>query len=146
MMAFFLLVVSTIALYLAWRLFMGRIKAFPDLQLVTTVMATLAFSYDRLWELDLHSLPGEDAGLATLLLPGARARGPQSIFRIQGVYSAFHTAAVGRGGLLFSGATAGSTFERNWTRTSVAILIALHFFYFVLAFGLARAVTKLKSI
>jgi hypothetical protein len=27
MMAFFLLVVSTIALYLAWRLFMGRIKA-----------------------------------------------------------------------------------------------------------------------
>ena len=43
MMAFFLLVVSTIALYLAWRLFVGRIKAFPDLQLVTTVMATLTF-------------------------------------------------------------------------------------------------------
>ena len=36
--------------------------------------------------------------------------------------------------------------ERNWTRTSVAILIALHFFYFMLAFGLGAAVTKLKSI
>jgi len=31
--------------------------------------------------------------------------------------------------------------ERNWTRTSVAILIALHFFYFVLAFGLINGLS-----
>lgn len=41
--AFLLVVTSTLALYLAWRLFMGRMRAFPDLQLLTTVMATLSF-------------------------------------------------------------------------------------------------------
>lgn len=40
--AFIYLIVGTIGLYLGWRLFTGRIRAFADLQLLTTVSATLS--------------------------------------------------------------------------------------------------------
>ena len=40
--AFLYLIVATIGLYLGWRLFTGRIRAFADLQLLATVSATLS--------------------------------------------------------------------------------------------------------
>ena len=40
--AFLYLFVGTIGLYLAWRLWTGRIRAFADLQLLATVSATFA--------------------------------------------------------------------------------------------------------
>src|SRR5437660_12574523 len=42
MMAFLYLFVGTIGLYLGWRLLTGRIRAFADLQLLSTVAATLS--------------------------------------------------------------------------------------------------------
>ena len=36
--------------------------------------------------------------------------------------------------------------ERKWSRVTLSVLMALHFFYFMVAFGLGAAVTKLKGI
>jgi cytochrome bd-type quinol oxidase subunit 1 len=145
MMAFFLLVVSIIALYLAWRLFMGRIKVFPDLQLVTTVMATLTFLTIVFgnWIYIPYRAKTPDSPRSYFLehMPEVH-----SVFFEFKEFTALFTLPLSVAAAFILWRYGRHILERNWTRTSVAILIALHFFYFVLAFGLGAAVTKLKSI
>ena len=144
LVAFILLVVSTIGLYLAWRLFMGRIRAFPDLQLLTTVMATLSFITVVLgnWIYIAYRAAKDSPKIYFL----ANMPEVHKIFFEFKEFAALFTLPLSVAAAFILWRYGRQILERDWTRVAVAILIALHFFYFVVAFGLGAAVTKLKAI
>jgi hypothetical protein len=143
--AFLLLVVMTIGLYLAWSLFVGRLKSFSDLQLITTVMATLAFLTVVFgnWIYIGYRANTADSPRSYFL---ANMPDIHKIFFEFKEYVALFTLPLSVAAAFIVWRYGRQVLERNWTRIAVAILIALHFFYFVIAFGLGAAVTKLKSV
>jgi len=145
MFAFLLLVVMTIGLYLAWSLFIGRLKAFSDLQLITTVMATLAFLTILFgnWVYIAYRANTADSPRSYFL---EKMPDVHKIFFEFKEYVALFTLPLSVAAAFIVWRYGRQILERDWTRAAVAILIALHFFYFVLAFGLGAAVTKLRSI
>lgn len=145
LMAFILMVVATIGLYLGWRLFTGRIKAFPDLQLGTTVMATLSFITILLgnWIYIAYRAKVPDSPRSYFL---ATMPEVHKIFFEFKEFTALFTLPLSVAAAFILWRYGKQILERDWTRTAVAILIALYYFYFIIAFGLGAAVTKLKSI
>ena len=145
MFALLLLIVMTIGLYLAWNLFVGRLKAFSDLQLITTVMATLAFLTivfgNWIYIAYRTNTPDSPRSYFLAMMPDVH----KVFFEFKEYVALFPLpVSVAAGFIVWR--YGKQILERDWVRTAVAILIALHFFYFVLAFGLGAAVTKLKSI
>ncbi|HZS32703.1 MAG TPA: hypothetical protein VFC42_04940 [Methylomirabilota bacterium] len=141
MAALFDLAVGTVGLYLAWRLWTGRIRAFADLQLLATAGATMSF---------LAIVFGN-----WLYIYYRDKEGPRSYFKanmpaIHGIFFEFKEFAalytlpltvIAAFILWYYGAR---VLDRKWLRYSVALLLALAFFYLVVAFGLGAAVTKLR--
>jgi hypothetical protein len=139
--AFLYLFVGTIGLYLAWRLLTGRIRAFADLQLLATVSATLSF---------LAILFGN-----WLYISYRAKEGPRTYFKatmpvVHGIFFEFKEfmalftlplTVVAAFVLWYYGV---QVLDRRWMRYTVAIVLALSFFYLVVAFGLGAAVTKLR--
>ncbi|MBI2191376.1 MAG: hypothetical protein HYU36_05275 [Planctomycetes bacterium] len=145
--AFVLLVVATVSLYLAWRLYMGRIQAFPDLQLATTVMATLAFitiTFGNWIYIPYRAkIPDSPRSYFLTNMPEVH----QVFFEFKEFTALFTLPlATAAAFILWRYGRQILADRHARTRTAIAILIALHFFYFVIAFGLGAAVTKLKAI
>jgi len=145
MFAFLLMVVVTIGLYVAWSLFVGRLKAFSDLQLITTVMATLAFLTIVFgnWVYIAYRANTPDSPRSYFL---AKMPDVHKVFFEFKEYVALFTLPLSVAAAYIVWRYGKQILERDWTRTAVAILVALHFFYFVMAFGLGAAVTKLKAV
>ena len=143
--AFLLLVTSTIGLYLAWRLVMGRLQAFPDLQLLTVVSATLSLLtvVSGNWIYIAYRAKTPDAPRAYFL---ANAPEVHQVFFEFKEYAALFTLPLSVAALFIAWHYGREIVARTWTRVALASLMALHFFYFVVAFGLGAAVTKLKGI
>ena len=142
---FLLLVVMTIGLYIGWSLFVGRFQAFPDLQLITTVMATLALLTIVFgnWIYIGYRATTPESPRSYFL---ARMPEVHAVFFEFKEYTALFTLPLSVAAAFTVWRYGRQVLERDWTRTAVAILIALNFFYFVIAFALGAAVTKLKSI
>jgi len=145
MFAFLLMVVVTIGLYVAWSLFVGRLKAFSDLQLITTVMATLAFLTIVFgnWVYIAYRANTPDSPRSYFL---AKMPDVHKVFFEFKEYVALFTLPLSVAAAYIVWRYGKQILERDWIRTAVAILVALHFFYFVMAFGLGAAVTKLKAV
>lgn len=145
LVAFILLVVATVGLYLGWRLFMGRIKAFPDLQLVTAVMAVLSFITIVFgnWIYIAYRAKTPDSPRSYFM---ANMPEIHQIFFEFKEFAALFTLPLAVTAAFILWRYGKQILERNWTRTAVAIMMALYFFYFAIAFGLGAAVAKLKSI
>jgi len=145
LMAFLLLVVSTIALYLAWRLLTGRIKAYPDLQLVTTVMSTLSFLTivfgNWIYIPYRAKAPGSPRSYFLAHMPEVH----QIFFEFK-EFVALFTLPLAVAAAFILWRYGRRVLEGKWLSITVAILIGLHFFYFVVAFVLGAAVTKLKAV
>lgn len=144
MFAFLLMVVVTIGLYVAWSLFVGRLKAFSDLQLIT-VMATLAFLTIVFgnWVYIAYRANTPDSPRSYFL---AKMPDVHKVFFEFKEYVALFTLPLSVAAAYIVWRYGKQILERDWTRTAVAILVALHFFYFVMAFGLGAAFTKLKAV
>ena len=143
--AFLLMVTSTIGLYLAWRLFMGRIQAFPDLQLLTVVSATLSLLtvVSGNWIYIAYRAKTPDAPRAYFL---ANAPEVHQVFFEFKEYAALFTLPLSVAAAFIAWHYGREIVKKTWTRVALASLMTLHFFYFVVAFGLGAAVTKLKGI
>jgi hypothetical protein len=144
LMAILYLFVGTIGLYLGWRLLTGRIQAFADLQLLTTVAATfsfLAICFGN-WLYIYYRAPVPDSPRSYFMktMPAVHRiffefKEFTALFTLPlMVCAAFLLLKYGR-----------QVLERPWLRYTIAVLMGLAFFYLVVAFGLGAAVTKLKS-
>jgi len=137
------MVTATIGVFQGYRLFVGQARSVAELQVGSVVNATLAFFTILLgnW----------------LYIPYRASGGPRSYFLehapdIHKIFFEFKEfaalftlpLAVAAAFILVSYGV--SAVRRKDLSTLVAILLALVFFYFLVAFGLGAAVTKLKSV
>ncbi len=141
--AFLYLFVGTIGLYLAWRLWTGRIRAFADLQLLATVSATfslLAIIFGN-W-LYIFYRAKDPASPRSWFM--ANMPVVHKIFFEFKEFMALFTLPLTVAGAFILWYYGAQVLDRKWMRYTVAVLLALSFFYLVVAFGLGAAVTKLK--
>jgi hypothetical protein len=143
MMAFLYLFVGTIGLYLGWRLMMGRIRAFADLQLLSVVAATFSFLaiIAGNWLYIYYRAPVPDSPRSVFLKTAPEVH---KIFFEFKEFSALFTLPLTVCAAFILWRYGGQVLDRRWLRYSVAVLMGLAFFYLVVAFGLGAAVTKLR--
>ena len=142
--AFLYLFVGIIGLYLAWRLWTGRIRAFADLQLLATVSATfslLAIVFGN-W-LYIYYRAKDPSSPRSYFL--ATVPVVHRIFFEFKEFVALFTLPLTVAAAFILWYYGAQILDRKWMRYTVAVLLALSFFYLVVAFGLGAAVTKLKS-
>ncbi len=137
------MVTSTIGLFQAYRIFAGRASSMAELQIGSVINASLAL---------LTILSGN-----WIYIPYRAAGGPRTHFlqtapEVHQVFFEFKEFAA-----LFTFPLAAvaayllvrygeDIYRRKGLSAVVAVLLVLVFFYFVVAFGLGAAVTKLKSV
>ena len=141
--AFLYLIVGTIGLYLGWRLFTGRIRAFADLQLLATVSATLsliAIMFGN-WLYIFYRAKDPSSPRSWFL---ANMPEVHRIFFEFKEFTALFTLPLTVAGAFILWYYGAEVLDRKWMRYTVAVLLALSFFYLVVAFGLGAAVTKLR--
>jgi len=141
--AFLYLFVGTIGLYLAWRLWTGRIRAFADLQLLATVSATfslLAIVFGN-WLYVYYRASDPTSPRAWFM---ANMPVVHKIFFEFKEFMALFTLPLTVAAAFVLWYYGAQVLDRKWMRYTVAVLLALSFFYLVVAFGLGAAVTKLK--
>jgi hypothetical protein len=138
-----MMVVVTIGLYLAYQLFMGQIVNLRDLRLLSVVNATMAFITIVFGNWIYVGYRANDGVREWLLANNPEAH---KIFFEFKEYMALFTLplAVLAAYLLLRYDMA--LFERRWLRATVAVVLALTFFYFTLAFGLGAAITKIRPV
>lgn len=141
--AFLYLFVGTVGLYLSWRLWTGRIRAFADLQLLATVSATmslLAIVFGN-WLYIFYRAkdPGSPRSWFLANVPAVHR-----IFFEFKEFIALFTLPLTVAAAYILWYYGAQVLDRKWMRYTVAVLLALAFFYLVVAFGLGAAVTKLK--
>ncbi len=143
--AFFLLIVSTIALYLAFRLFTNRIKAFPDLQLISTVISVLSFIAICFgnWIYIPYRAATSNSPKAYFL---ANMPEVHRVFFEFKEYIALFTLPLSVAAAFILWRYGKELLERRDLRNLVSLLLLLHFICFTIAFGLGAAVTKLRPI
>lgn len=137
------MVTSTIGLFQAYRIFTGDIGHLAELQIGSVVNAAMAL---------LTILSGN-----WIYIPYRASGGPRSYFlqiapEVHQIFFEFKEFAA-----LFTVPLAVVTadlllrygrdlHERREVSTVMSVLLVLGFFYFVVAFGLGAAITKLKSV
>lgn len=138
-----LMVTATIGLYLAYRLFTGQIKAFNDLELMSVVVSTLSF---------LTIVFGNWIYIGYRSAGGVReyflANSPElhAIFFEFKEFIALFTFPLAIAAAFILLRYGPDILKRPWMKATVAILLALVFFYFAIAFGLGAAITKIKPV
>ncbi|MDL1894857.1 hypothetical protein FBQ82_01155 [Anaerolineae bacterium CFX7] len=138
-----LMVVATIGLYLAYRLFTGQIKAFNDLELMSVVVSTLSF---------ITIVFGNWIYIGYRATGGVReyflANAPElhEIFFEFKEFIALFTFPLAIAAMYILLRYGPDILKRPWLKAAVAILLALVFFYFAVAFGLGAAITKIKPV
>ena len=141
--AFLYLFVGTIGLYLAWRLWTGRIRAFADLQLLAAVSATfslLAIIFGN-WLYIYYR--AKDSGSPRSYFVATMPVVHKIFFEFK-EFVALFTLPLTVAAAFILWYYGAQVLDRKWMRYTVAMLLALSFFYLVVAFGLGAAVTKLK--
>ncbi len=144
-MAFIFVIVSSVGLYQAYLLFVDRPRPLAEVSIVTNAIA--AFSLFTIM-------------FGNWLYVGYRAKeanSPKSVFLatmpdIHNVFFDFkeHTAlfclplALAAAFILWR--YRQQALDNHWLRNAVASLIVLNFLYFVIAFGLGAAITKLHGV
>ncbi len=139
--AFLYLFVGTVGLYLAWRLWTGRIRAFADLQLLATVSATfslLAIVFGNWLYIFYRAKEGPRSYFV------ANVPVVHKIFFEFKEFMALFTLPLTVAAAFILWYYGAQVLDRKWMRYTVAVLLALSFFYLAVAFGLGAAVTKLK--
>jgi len=137
------MVTATIGLFQGYRLFAGHARSVAELQVGSVVNATVAL---------LTILLGN-----WVYIPYRAAGGPRSYFLEQApeVHKIFFEFKEFAALFTFPFAVAasfilvtygGTVLRRRDLSMLVAVLLTLVFFYFLVAFGLGAAVTKLKSV
>jgi len=137
------MVTATIGLFQGYRLFAGQARSVAELQVGSVVNATVAL---------LTILLGN-----WVYIPYRAAGGPRSYFLEQApeVHKIFFEFKEFAALFTFPFAVAasfilvtygGTVLRRRDLSMLVAVLLTLVFFYFLVAFGLGAAVTKLKSV
>src|SRR3984893_14394309 len=143
MMAFLYRFVGTIGLYLGWRLMVGRIRAFADLQLLSVVAATLSLlaiiAGNWLYIYYRAPVPESPRSVFMKTMPDVH-----KIFFEFKEFGALFTLPLTVCAAFILWRYGGQILDRPWLRYSVAVLMGLTFFYLVVAFGLGAAVTKLR--
>lgn len=141
--AFLYLIVGTIGLYLAWRLWTGRIRAFADLQLLATVSATLSFIaiFFGNWLYIYYRAKDPESPRSWFM---ANMPMIHKIFFEFKEFVALFTLPLTVAAAFILWYYGAQVLDRKWMRYTVAVLLALAFFYLVVAFGLGAAVTKLR--
>lgn len=137
------MVTATIGLFQGYRLFVGQARSVAELQVGSVVNAALAFFTILLgnW----------------LYIPYRAAGGPRSYFiehapEIHKIFFEFKEFAALFTLPLAVAATyilviyGAAVLRRRDLSTLVSVLLALVFFYFLVAFGLGAAITKLKAL
>lgn len=143
MLAFLYLFVGTIGLYLGWRLLVGRIRAFADLQLLSVVAATfslLAIIAGN-WLYIYYRAPVPDSPRSVFLKTAPEVH---RIFFEFKEFAALYTLPLTVCAAFILWRYGAQVLDRPWLRYTVAVLMGLAFFYLVVAFGLGAAVTKLR--
>lgn len=137
------MVTATIGLFQGYRLFAGQARSVAELQVGSVVNATLALITIVLgnWVYISYRASG---GPRSYFLEHAPE--VHKVFFEFKEFAALFTLplAVTASFILISYGAA--VVRRKDLRTLVAVLLALVFFYFLVAFGLGAAVTKLKSV
>lgn len=144
MAAFLYLFVGTIGLYLGWRLMVGRIRAFADLQLLATVSATfslIAICFGN-WLYIYYRAPVPDSPRSYFI---KNMKEIHSTFFEFKEFGALFTLPLTVAAAFILWKYGAQIMGRAWLRYTVAVLLGLSFFYLVVAFGLGAAVTKLKA-
>lgn len=141
--AFVYLVVGTIGLYLAWQLWTGHVRSVADLQLLSTVSATLAFLAIVFgnW-LYIYYRAKDPASPRSYFLANAPA--VHKIFFEFKEFAALYTLPLTVTAAFILWYYGADVLDRQWARYTLAVLFGLSFFYLVVAFGLGAAVTKLQ--
>ncbi|HEX7126384.1 MAG TPA: hypothetical protein VF406_11550, partial [Thermodesulfobacteriota bacterium] len=143
MAAFIYLVVGTVGLYLAWQLWTGRVRSVADLQLLSTVSATLAFLaiVAGNW-LYIYYRAKDPASPRSYFLANAPA--VHRIFFEFKEFAALFTLPITVAAAFLLWYYGAEALDRKWMRYTLAVLFTLSFFYLAVAFGLGAAVTKLR--
>jgi hypothetical protein len=142
--AILFLFVGTIGLYLAFRLMIGRIRAFADLQLLGVVSATMSFLAivfgNWLYIYYRAPIPDSPRSYFVKTIPQIHA-----IFFEFKEFAALFTLPLTVCAAFLLWRYGVQVLERRWLRYGVSLLFALAFFYLLVAFGLGAAVTKLRA-
>jgi hypothetical protein len=141
--AFLYLLVSTIALYLGWRLLTGRISAFADLQLLAVVMAAMSFVAIAFGNWLYVFYRAKDAGSARSYFI-ANAPEVHTVFFQFKAFAALDTLPLTVAAAFILWRYGSHVMTRVWLRYTVAVMLGLSFFYLVVAFGLGAAITRLR--
>ncbi len=138
-----LMIVVSITLYLGYRLFIGQIEAFHHLQWLSVVMATISF---------LTIVLGNWIYIGYRQPKGVRAfflkRDPAMhmiLFEFK-EYIALFTLPLSVAAAYILYRYGAQLRERPWLAATVAILIAMVFVCFMLAFGLGAAITRILPV
>jgi len=138
-----MMVVVTIGLYQAYQLFMSQLVNLRDIKLLSVVNATMAFLTIVFgnWIYVGYRAKG---GVREWLL----ANNPEAhkIFFEFKEYMALFTLPLAVLAAYLLVRYDMALFERRWLRITVAVVLALTFFYFTVAFGLGAAITKVKPV
>lgn len=137
------MVTATIGLFQGYRLFAGQARSLAELQVGSVANATIAF---------LTVILGN-----WVYIPYRASGGPRSYFLEHAPdvhkiffefkeFAALFTLPLAVAASFILVTYAGTALRRRSLSTLVAVLLALVFFYFLVAFGLGAAVTKLKSV
>lgn len=137
------MVTATIGVFQGYRLFVGQARSVAELQVGSVVNAALAFFTILLgnW----------------LYIPYRAAGGPRSYFLEHAPdihkiffefkeFAALFTLPLAVAATFILVTYGAATLRRRDLSTLVAVLLVLVFFYFLVAFGLGAAITKLKVV
>lgn len=139
------LFVATIALYLGWKLFTERVKGVADLQLISAVMSALsllAIVFGN-WIYIPYRASNPSSAKSWLL---ANNPDVHKIFFEFKEFTALFTFPLSVAAAYILWRYGNQVITRKWMRITVALILALGFFYLVVAFGLGAAVTKARAI
>lgn len=139
------LFVATIALYLGWKLYTERVSGVGDLQLASVVMSTLSLLTIVFgnWIYIPYRASDPNSVKAWLL---ANNPDVHRIFFEFKEFTALFTLPLSVAAAFILWRYGNQVIQRGWMRVTVALLLALGFFYLVVAFGLGAAVTKIRAI
>lgn len=137
------MVTATIGVFQGYRLFVGQARSVAELQVGSVVNAAMAFFTILLgnW----------------LYIPYRAAGGPRSYFLEHAPdihkiffefkeFAALFTLPLAVAATFILVTYGAATLRRRDLSTLVAVLLVLVFFYFLVAFGLGAAITKLKAV
>jgi hypothetical protein len=134
---------ATISVYLAWRLYVGEIKAFKDLKWLTTfsaVMSAVTIGFGT-WIYIAYRAPGGPRSYFLANLPEVH----QIFFEFK-EFIALFTLPMFAASAFMLWRYGDSLIRHREARAAASIPVLLGWFYLILAYVLGAAITKLRGV